>query len=173
MYRGKSIYTSLAMKSILENLGGKGEYREEFNSEEKLMAQKACFVSLHMKNGDLRGCIGTLEPYRENLMEEIIGNAKSAAFGDPRFPPLTREEVEEIEVSVDILDKPERIEKRSQLDPKVYGVIVKKGVRRGVLLPDLPGVTDIDEQIQIAMSKAGIGAQEEVELYRFKVKRYH
>lgn len=173
MYRGKSIYTSLAMKSILENLGGKGEYREEFNSEEKLMEQKACFVSLHMKNGDLRGCIGTLEPYRENLMEEIIGNAKSAAFGDPRFHPLTREEAEEIEVSVDVLEKPERIEKRSQLDPKIYGVIVKKGVRRGVLLPDLPGVTDIDEQIQIAMSKAGIGAQEEVELYRFKVKRYH
>ncbi len=173
MYRGRSIYTALAMKSILENLGGEGGYREEFKSQEKLMGRKACFVSLHMKNGDLRGCIGTLEPYRENLMEEIIGNAKSAAFGDPRFPPLTREEAEKIEISVDVLDKPERIEKKSQLDPKKYGVIVKRGVRRGVLLPDLPGVTDIDEQIQIAMSKAGIGLQEEVELYRFKVKRYH
>lgn len=173
MYRGRSIYTSVAMKSILENLGGEGNFREEFKCEEKLMERKACFVSLHMKNGDLRGCIGTLEPYRENLLEEIIGNAKSAAFGDPRFPPVSREEIDEIEVSVDVLDKPERIERKSQLDPKIYGVIVKRGERRGVLLPDLPGVTDIDEQIQIAMSKAGIGYQEEVELYRFKVKRYH
>jgi len=173
MYRGRSIYTSLAMKSILENLGGKKDFREEFKSEEKLMERRACFVSLHMKNGDLRGCIGTLEPYRENLMEEIIGNAKSAAFGDPRFSPVNRGEIEGIEVSVDVLDMPEKIESRSQLDPKIYGVIVKKGERRGVLLPDLPGVTDIEEQVQIAMSKAGIGYEEDVELYRFKVKRYH
>ena len=173
MYRGRSIYTSLAMKSILENMGGKKNYREEFQGKGKLPERRACFVSLHMKNGDLRGCIGTLEPYRENLLEEIIGNAKSAAFGDPRFPPLKREEMEEIEISVDVLDSPERIENKSQLDPKIYGVIVKRGERRGVLLPDLPGVTDIDEQVQIAMSKAGIGCKEEVELYRFKVKRYH
>lgn len=173
MYRGKSIYTSLAMKSILENLGGRSDFRRDFEPEENLMERKGCFVSLHMKNGDLRGCIGTLEPYRENLMEEIIGNAKSAAFGDPRFPPLTEEEVDGIEVSVDVLDKPEKIEGRAQLDPKVYGVIVESGGRRGVLLPDLPGVTDVEEQIQIAMSKAGIGREETIDLYRFKVKRYH
>ena len=173
MYRGKSIYTSLAMKSILETLGREGDFRRGFKSDERLMERRACFVSLHMKNGDLRGCIGTLEPYRENLMEEIIENAKSAAFGDPRFSPVTEEEVDEIEVSVDVLDEPERIEDEGELDPLVYGLIVIKGRRRGVLLPDLPGVEDTAEQVSIAMRKAGIYEKDGMEMYRFRVKRYH
>ena len=173
MYKGKSIYTSLAVKSILEALGGKGEYRENFKSDESLMEAKACFVSLHMKNGDLRGCIGTLSPYRENLMEEIIENAKSAAFRDPRFPPVTIKEMDDIEVSVDVLEKPEKIEDEGELDPKIYGVIVVKDGKRGVLLPDLPGIEGVSEQVGIAMAKAGIFERDGLELYRFKVKRYH
>lgn len=172
MYKGRSIYTRLAMESILEGLGIKKDYRKEYR-EEELRVKKACFVSLHMRNGDLRGCIGTLSPYREDLMEEIIGNAKSAAFRDPRFPPLTPDEAEEVVISVDVLEEAERIEDVSLLDPKVYGVIVECGERRGVLLPDLPGIDSVEEQLGIAMSKGRISPGEELELYRFRVNRYH
>ena len=173
MYKGKTIYTRLALDSILEKFQEEGDYRKKYTGEEGLSERKGCFVSLHMKNGELRGCIGTLSPYRENLLEEIVGNAKSAAFGDPRFSPVRREELEDIEISVDVLEEAERVESLEELDPRIYGVIVAKNGRRGVLLPDLPGVDTVKEQVEIAMAKAGIGNRDGVELYRFRVKRYH
>lgn len=172
MYRGKSIYTEIALKSILEQWDGEKTWKE-YEKLEELKIKKACFVTLHLKNGDLRGCIGTLEPYREDLLEEIIGNAKSSAFGDPRFNRVTRRELEEIEISVDVLDIPEKIEDKEKLDPKIYGVIVEKGRRKGVLLPDLDGIDTVDEQLSIAMEKAGIYTEDGVQIYRFRVKRYY
>ena len=129
------------------------------------------FVSLK-KGGQLRGCIGTLEATRPSLAEEVSGNAVSAATRDPRFPPLTLEELPEVNISVDVLTPPERISGPDQLDPSRYGVIVKCGWRKGVLLPDLPGITAAEEQVRIARQKAGIGSEEIVELYRFEVERF-
>lgn len=136
--------------------------------------QRACFVSIKKKNGDLRGCIGTLLPVRDTIDGEIIMNAISAATRDPRFEPLTEGELGDVVFSVDVLSKPELIRDRSGLDPKKYGVIVSKGkgVRRGVLLPDLPGVNSVDEQLRIACQKAGIVGLDGVELERFTVDRY-
>jgi AmmeMemoRadiSam system protein A len=130
------------------------------------------FVSLHDSRGNLRGCIGTIEPQQPTIAQEVIQNAISAATRDPRFPPVQPEELEGLDVKVDVLTEPEPIESKDQLDPKRYGVIVESGWRRGLLLPDLEGVDTVEYQVDIAMRKAGIGPGEPVQLYRFEVKRY-
>jgi len=148
---------------------GKTLRPEELTPE---MKQKAgVFVSIH-KLGELRGCIGTIEPTRDNVAEEIIANAISSATRDPRFPPVAPDELDDLDYSVDVLTTPEPVESKDQLDPKKYGCIVEAGVRRGLLLPDLEGVDTVDYQIDICRQKAGIAPDEPVKLYRFEVKRY-
>ena len=129
------------------------------------------FVSIH-KGGELRGCIGTIEPQRKNVAEEIIANAISSAIRDPRFYPITADELDQLEYSVDVLTIPEPVKSQQQLDPRRYGVIVQCGGRKGLLLPDLEGVDSVDYQIDICRQKAGIAPDEPVKLYRFEVKRY-
>ena len=129
------------------------------------------FVSLK-KSGKLRGCIGTIEPVKPTIDQEVADNAVAAATRDPRFTPVTLEELDDITISVDVLSKPEAISNVKELDPLKYGVIVRSGHRKGVLLPDLPGITTADEQVRIASQKAGIGEGEPVELMRFEVKRH-
>lgn len=129
------------------------------------------FVSLHM-DGRLRGCIGTIAPVTPCVAQEIIDNGVSASSRDPRFNPVEPEELDKLVYSVDVLEPPERITSPSQLDVKRYGVIVTKGGRRGLLLPNLDGVNSVDEQIAIAKQKAGIAQGEEVELERFEVTRH-
>lgn len=130
------------------------------------------FVSIHKKNGALRGCIGTFEPQYKNVAGEIIANAISAATRDPRFEPIRPDELDNLEYSVDILTTPEPVDDVSQLDPKKYGVIVACGWRRGLLLPDLEGVDTVQYQIDICRQKGGIHPDEPVQLYRFEVKRH-
>ena len=129
------------------------------------------FVSLK-ERGMLRGCIGTFEPIKANVAEEIIANAISSSTRDPRFPPVTPAELDELEYSVDVLTTPEPVESAADLDPKRYGVIVECGGRKGLLLPDLEGVDSVEHQIEICRSKAGIMPDEPVKLYRFEVRRY-
>ncbi|MFW6113369.1 MAG: AmmeMemoRadiSam system protein A [Actinomycetota bacterium] len=146
--------------------------RERPELMEALTDRAGVFVSLK-KQGRLRGCIGTFQPTRDSLAEEIIGNAISAACRDPRFPPLVEKELEDLDVSVDVLGEPEPVPDASYLDPMEYGVIVKSGARLGLLLPDLEGVDSVSEQLEIARRKAGIEANEPIQLFRFDVKRYH
>ncbi len=129
------------------------------------------FVSLK-KRGQLRGCIGTFLPTTENVASEVIRNAIAAATEDPRFPPVEPEELDHLDVSVDVLSEPEPVESLDDLDPKKYGVIVESGWKRGLLLPDLEGVDTVEQQLSIAMAKAGIGPDEPVKVYRFRVDRY-
>lgn len=129
------------------------------------------FVSLH-KDGQLRGCIGTIAPTRENVAWEIVQNAVSACARDPRFPAVGPGELEELEYSVDVLGEPEPVDSPRQLDPRIYGVIVSSGQRRGLLLPDLEGVDTAEEQIDIARRKGGISAGEPCRLERFQVVRH-
>ena len=137
------------------------------------MKQKAgVFVSLH-KRGELRGCIGTFAPTTENVAEEIIHNAIESSTRDPRFNPVRSDELAELEISIDVLSDPEPAKSTKELDAKKYGVIIKAGVRRGLLLPDLPGVNTPDEQIAICRRKAGIGENEPIEIFRFEVRRFH
>jgi AmmeMemoRadiSam system protein A len=137
------------------------------------MKEKAgVFVSLH-RQGELRGCIGTFMPTTENVAAEIIRNAIESSTGDPRFPPMAADELADLEISVDVLNLPEPVASPADLDPSCFGCIVKAGARRGLLLPDLPGVTTADQQIAICKQKAGIGQNEKVDLFRFKVRRYN
>jgi AmmeMemoRadiSam system protein A len=136
-----------------------------------LCGQAGVFVSFK-KAGQLRGCIGTFAPTKPTIAEEIIQNAVSAGTEDPRFWPVELSELAELEVSVDVLQAPEPIDSIEQLEPRTYGVIVRKGRRPGLLLPDLEGVDTAAEQAAIAMDKAGIRPEEEIDLYRFTVTRY-
>ena len=136
------------------------------------MQQRAGTFVCIKKAGELRGCIGTFEPTRENVALEVIYNAVSTATQDPRFQPVQPGELKDLEYTVDVLTEPEPIESQDQLDPKKYGVIVESGFRRGLLLPDLEGVDTADYQVKIARQKAGIDPGEPVKLYRFEVKRY-
>ena len=140
-------------------------------STEMIENKQAVFVSIH-KNGNLRGCIGTLYPTTKCVAQEIIFNAISAATEDPRFNPITEDELDDLEINVDVLTTPEDIDDPVYLDPKKYGVIVTSGMKKGVLLPDLEGVDTIEEQIRIAKRKAGINDNEEIKLKRFEVIRH-
>jgi AmmeMemoRadiSam system protein A len=140
---------------------------------EEMQGRAGVFVSIHTRDGALRGCIGTIEPTRPNIAEEVIYNAIAAATRDPRFPPITPAELDDLVINVDVLSPPERVYSLDELDPKRYGVIVQSGWRRGLLLPDLEGVDTVEQQVDIARRKAGIGPREPVELYRFEVKRYY
>jgi AmmeMemoRadiSam system protein A len=140
--------------------------------EEMLSQRAGCFVSIH-KYGSLRGCIGTISPAKKSLAEEIIANGISACSRDPRFSSVKEDELPFLEISVDVLGKPEKIKDRSQLDVKRYGVICTSGYKRGLLLPDLEGVDTVEQQIEIACSKGNIDPDDEnLELERFEVIRH-
>lgn len=165
-------YTRIARESLLHYFQTRKAMQISDEIPEELRSEKAgAFVSLK-KHGQLRGCIGTISPVRESLAEEIIHNAISSAVSDPRFPPVSKEELEDITISVDVLGRAEAIRSVEELDVKRFGVIVSNGCRRGLLLPDLEGVDTVSEQVAIAKRKAGIGEAEEVSLQRFEVKRY-
>jgi AmmeMemoRadiSam system protein A len=158
-------------KETVESYIRKGKMPRPKKLTPEMKEQAGVFVSLH-KHGQLRGCIGTFEPKERNVAEEIIANAISSSTRDPRFPPVTASELDDLEYSVDILTKPEPVTDISQLDPKEYGVIVESGWKKGLLLPDLEGVDSVEEQIAICRLKAGISASEPVKLYRFQVRRF-
>jgi AmmeMemoRadiSam system protein A/AmmeMemoRadiSam system protein B len=151
-----------------------GEVVDPFISEQGLLAARApCFVCLKTSDGELRGCIGTIEPAKDTLAEEIVANAISAATTDPRFAPVSERELENLSYSVDVLLPVEPAE-MDELDPSIYGVIVEdeSESRRGLLLPDIPGVDTAEQQVEIAKRKAGISLETPVKLSRFKVERY-
>ncbi len=137
----------------------------------EMHAMAGVFVSIH-KFHHLRGCIGTFDATEANVAEEIVTNAISSATRDPRFPPVAPGELDDLEYNVDVLTTPELVDGVDQLDARRYGVIVKAGGRRGLLLPDLEGVDSVARQIEICRQKAGIAPDEAVTLYRFAVVRY-
>ncbi len=166
-------YVRLARKSLEHYV----RYNErisvpEYIGEEMLNKKQGVFVTLK-KDGMLRGCIGTVEPRQKNVAEEIIENAISAGTKDPRFDPVTEEELDQLVYSVDVLMEPEPITSIEELDVKRYGLIVSKGYRRGLLLPNIEGVDTPEEQVRIALNKAGIDEGENYEMQRFEVIRHN
>ena len=133
------------------------------------------FVSLHLPDGSLRGCIGTTEPTRASIEEEIVANAISAATRDPRFYPLTPDELDGLDISVDVLGPPEEVDGLEDLDPKEYGIIVQTiDGRQALLLPDLEGVDTAEQQLRITCRKGGIDPdRDQYRLFRFQVERHH
>jgi len=140
---------------------------------DEFSARAGCFVSIKTLDGDLRGCIGTVDPVNDTLAEEITTNAVSSATRDPRFSPVRPDELPNLKYSVDVLSSPELCN-LDDLDPKIYGVIVEDeiGFRRGLLLPNLAGITSAADQVEIASRKAGIPPETRVKLFRFRSDRY-
>ena len=172
-------YPAIARHVVVAYLSGKTQrmcidlakelYRQS-GQVDALKTRKACFVSIHRSDGSLRGCIGTLEPHHNDLIEELVANAIAAATQDPRFMPIHLDELLDVSFSVDVLSVPEPAQK-TDLDPEKWGVIVRSGHKRGVLLPDLDGVDTVDYQLQIALQKAGISPNEDYGMERFSVER--
>jgi AmmeMemoRadiSam system protein A len=167
----ESFPLDLAVKSIQHYLTSKNYLPAPQEVPDPFKKRAGAFVTLK-KRGELRGCIGTIAPMKGSLAEEIIYNAVSSALRDPRFPPVRLEELKELTVSVDVLEKPEPVRAIQELDPRVYGVIVHTEHKSGLLLPDLEGVETSEKQIDIARQKAGISRSEKYEIQKFKVIRY-
>jgi len=142
----------------------------------EMRRQAGAFVSIH-RRGELRGCIGTIQPTCDNVAEEVIQNAVSAATRDPRFPPIRRNELADLDIKVDVLGEPEPISSPDELDPKRYGLIVQSLThpwKRGLLLPDLEGIDTVEKQLYwTRYHKAGITDPDEaVQMFRFEVQRH-
>ena len=162
-------YVRLARTTIEHYVKEKVEIIPEVTEEMKRRA--GIFVSIH-EEGRLRGCIGTFMPVQDNIALEIVHNAISACSEDPRFDPITEEELDNLVISVDVLGEIEPVEDISTLDPHIYGIIVSHGSKRGLLLPSLEGVDTVTDQIQIACHKAGIHEGEKIKIERFRVIRH-
>ncbi len=165
-------YVQLA-KETVERFVRSGRFLgpQEFEAAIAMERPAGVFVSIK-KRGDLRGCIGTIEATQGSLSMEIVHNAIAACSRDPRFLPITDDELRHLSYSVDVLTEPELIGGEEELDPRRYGVIVECGMRRGLLLPDLEGIDSVGEQVRIARMKAGIKDDDSVRLYRFEVRRF-
>lgn len=131
------------------------------------------FVTLRNPDGSLRGCIGSLVATQGDVAQETARSAVLAATRDPRFPAVVAEELPDLHIEVSVLMPDEPVSSVSELDPARYGVVVRDGLgRQGLLLPNVPGVTDATMQVEIARRKAGIEPGTPVTLRRFEVKKF-
>jgi AmmeMemoRadiSam system protein A len=131
------------------------------------------FVTLRTQGGDLRGCIGTISAVETDVVRETARNAVLSATRDPRFDRVTAPELADLTLEVSVLMPEQPVDDESQLDAKRYGVIVRDASgRRGVLLPDIPGVDTVAEQVRITRRKAGIPEDAPIRLSRFEVLKF-
>lgn len=155
---------------------------------EEFLTQKAgAFVTI-MKDGSLRGCIGTYLPTKNNVAEEIIHNAIAVATEDYRFGPIQKEELPQLSYIVYVLSEPELVIELNpvewaspkirrilfnRVNPKKFGIIVKSGQKSGLLLPDLENINTAEKQISIACQKGGIDpVKEKIIIYKFTAEKY-
>lgn len=163
---------SFARRMIEDYLDGKdSQVLVDKLPEELKVFTRGSFVSIHDSNG-LRGCMGNIGGHRTFLYEDVKQNAINAATNDPRFDELTREELDLVTISVDVLSKPETLATIEGHDPIKFGLIVENEETHGLLLPDLPGITHGEEQLKICLQKAGISPQSIYKMYKFTVERY-
>ena len=161
----------LARESVEEYVNSNTTKTPPVQLADEMTQQAGVFVSI--KRGDeLRGCVGTAEPITPQIAEEVIANAIGAATRDPRFSPITTQELPGLRYSVDVLSPLEPVSESDSLDSKVYGLLVRKGDKTGLLLPDLEQVKSPEQQLQICLAKAGIDPDDVVEMFRFSVERY-
>lgn len=164
----KNSLVLIARNAIHDQIVGRDPYKQL--DGRAASAPQGCFVSLKLR-GRLRGCMGTMTATQSTLEREVAANALAAALRDPRFKPVRLAELERIGISIDLLSPLEPVASQDDLDPARYGVMVRAGRKKGLLLPDLPGVKSVAHQIEICREKAGIAPQEEVALQRFEVLR--
>jgi AmmeMemoRadiSam system protein A len=120
-----------------------------------LQAPSAVFVTLR-KDGELRGCVGSLRPTAVSAAHELIRYVVASAVRDPRFEPVRLDEVSALTIKVQLLDPPEVVTDVSGLDPQTHGIIVRAGDREALLLPGVDGIDTPEQQLRTACDKAGI-----------------
>lgn len=164
-------FVDLARETIAARLEGRDIRRPADLPD---LPSQGVFVTLHTRaDRALRGCIGHMRAVHHRLADEIEDCAIAAAFSDPRFPPVRRDELDGLEIELSLLEPEEPVPSRSDLDPRVWGITARSGFRRGVLLPDLDGVDTVEQQLAITLRKAGIRPDEDYELTRFRVTAVH
>jgi len=138
----RQLLLQIARDVISRGIETRGKYFFSTQSlPDELKEKRATFVTLTI-GGHLRGCIGMLEACRP-LAEDVARNAYAAAFGDPRFPPLTRKEFEPLEIHISVLSPPEELkfssekEALNRIRPGIDGLILQEGSRRGAFLPSV------------------------------------
>lgn len=164
-------YVQLAKQTVELWLKEHKKPDERYKDASLFNKKSACFCTIY-KNGELRGCIGTILPFYDSLYQEIIENAISAATRDPRFNPVTIEELDLLEYKVDVLSDISPVVDLKKLNPKINGIIVRQGTKQGLLLPDLEGVDSVEEQIRISKMKAGISNSMPCDYFTFTVERF-
>lgn len=160
-------YITLAREAIENEVNGIESKKKKYFKKN----HDACFVTIYSYH-QLRGCIGTYLPQYNSLEEEIIENAKAAAVKDPRFPKIVKEELDFLEIHVDILKKPVLAKSIYEFDPKKYGILVITNEKSGLLLPNIEGIDDVEEQLKIALKKGNIDEKEPYLMYKFEVERH-
>lgn len=159
----EKVILQIARNAIKEEFIGKSliDRKKLIDKNPELSEYGAVFVTLN-KNNNLRGCIGSIQSYRP-LIDDIIGNAKSAAFKDPRFEPVRFEELEDISIEVSVLSNPqpvnyESVEQLKKLiKPLRDGVILSNGVHRAVFLPQVwEQLSGFDTFFKHLCNKAGL-----------------
>lgn len=176
MYIPRSFYTTIALETLIDYFSkGRGIGLSPDDLPAEFSKPAPCFVSLYTKRGKLRGCMGSIVPQQENLYTEIITNTIHAAFNDKRVPPLKLPELDQISVTVEVVQPMQQVASLEELQPDVYGVVVKdKGGKTGVLLPCPGEFETVEQQLKTACDKGGIiytGAKE-LDIYRFRVVGY-
>lgn len=158
----KNNYSEFVKKTCMESIKNNGKYYPE-NCPDVLKQRGACFVTLE-KQGMIRGCIGSIVPYRR-LIDDIIQNAKSAAYSDPRFEPLRESEMSDIEIKISLLSIPSEINFKDENDlleqivPNKDGIIISDKNYRAVYLPSVwEQLPDKKEFLNSLKQKAGLHA---------------
>ena len=134
-----------------------------------LQAPSAVFVTLR-KDGELRGCVGSVRPTEATAAHELIRYAVASAVRDPRFDPVRIDEVSALTIKVQLLDPPEPVSDMAELDPHTFGLIVRHRDRQALLLPDIEGIDTPEQQVLAACQKAGIDRHAPLELERFRTR---
>ncbi len=173
MYIPKSFHTTIVLEALIDHFAnGKGNDINIDDLPEEFSKPAACFVSLYMEDGKMRGCMGSIAPQEENLFNEIISNTMHAAFNDNRFAPLKKNELEHVSITVEIVEPMQKITSLEELQPDVYGVMIKdKNGKMGVMLPYPEQIITVGQQLKMACDKGGINCTniKELDIYKFKV----
>lgn len=175
-------FVNIAKTAIKEHL------EDRFIQDKKILYKEfpklkdfgATFVTLTY-NENLRGCIGSLEAYRP-LLEDLIQNAKSAAFGDPRFYPLSKEEFDKTSVEVSLLSSPKIVDYKDiedlkrQIVPFEDGIVLKLNSKKATFLPQVwEQLPNFESFFSHLCQKAGLEAnclEKKPEIYTYKVEKF-
>ena len=173
------ILLQIARAAIAESFG-LYVAEKKLDDEDWLQQKGACFITL-MQQGQLRGCIGTLEAHRA-LLDDVIANAKAAAFKDTRFSPLTSEEFNATQIELSLLSPMQQMsftseqDALSQLQPGVDGVVFQYGYQRSTFLPQVwEQIPDVKNFMAHLKNKASLSTDfwaGDVKLYRYTVSKW-